>query len=314
MFENRNKPSTRGPVDPAWDGRVAPSDRLTGQGISGKIAVTSGKWPASYGWISLLVIATGCVNVLTSLQHAGSTDWSNLRAPVLDETTSALVIICLLPLLKLGVDRLSTTRDRRVAFIVIALSMIAYALLHITLMVVLRHLAYAAFGIAYEFSWRNQFVIEFRKDLIAAFMIVLLFWLLGQKSSAAAPTPSEARSQTRPEERSPKIWLRDGATSIRVDATQIISVTSAGNYVEFVLPGQTHLIRGTLTGEEARLKPFGFIRIHRTRLINSARVVSVETRPNGDFVATMDTGEIISGSRRYKAAIEAIREVGPAKS
>jgi len=88
----------------------------------------------------------------------------------------------------------------------------------------------------------------------------------------------------------------------RVDPTQIISLTSAGNYVEFVLPDAQHLIRGRLGGEEARLKPFGFVRIHRTKLVNRMRVVPIETRANGDFVAKMDTGDAIAGSRRSREA------------
>jgi DNA-binding LytR/AlgR family response regulator len=146
-------------------------------------------------------------------------------------------------------------------------------------------------------------VTEFRKDLVSAFMIAVVFWLIDRK--AAAPVPVAV--QELPNARRPEIWLRDGAKSIRVDPVEIISVTSAGNYVEFALPDARHLIRGTLAGEEHRLKAFGFVRIHRTRLVNMARVVAIETRSNGDFVAKMDTGEMIAGSRRYRDAVAAIK-------
>jgi DNA-binding LytR/AlgR family response regulator len=264
-----------------------------------------GRWLAGYGWVALLVVAAGFVNVLSAAQH-GAASWAALRGPVLDEITSALVIICLLPLIKHSVDRLATTRDRRIALIVIALAMIVYALLHISFMVALRHLAHGLLGDAYEFHWRDQFVTEFRKDLVSAFMIAVVFWLIDRK--AAAPAPVVA--QVAPDVRRQEIWLRDGAKSIRVDPGQVISVTSAGNYVEFALPDARHLIRGTLAGEESRLKPFGFVRIHRTRLVNVTRVVAIETRSNGDFVAKMDTGEMIAGSRRYRDAVAAIKGTG----
>ena len=261
-----------------------------------------GKWLAGYGWVALLVVAAGCVNVLSAAQH-GPADWAGLRGPVLDEVTSALVIICLLPLIKHSVDRLATTGDRRIALIVIALAMAAYALLHIAFMVALRFPVYGLFGSGYDFSWRDHFATEFRKDLISAFMIAVLFWLIDRKTAAPAPVVTEVA----PDVRRPEIWLRDGAKSIRVEPMQIISVTSAGNYVEFALPDTRHLIRGTLAGEESRLKPFGFVRIHRTRLVNVSRVVAIETRSNGDFVAKMDTGEMIAGSRRYRDAVAAIK-------
>ncbi len=273
--------------------------------MSGRIRGMAGRWLAGYGWVALLVVAAGCVNVLGAAQR-GAASWAALRGPVLDEITSALVIICLLPLIKHSVDRLATTRDRRIALIVIALAMTVYALLHIIFMVALRFPVYALFGSGYDFSWRDHFATEFRKDLVSAFMIAVLFWLIDRR--AAAPAPGVA--QVAPDPRRAEIWLRDGAKSIRVDPMQIISVTSAGNYVEFALPDARHLIRGTLAGEESRLRPFGFVRIHRTRLVNVTRVVAIETRANGDFVAKMDTGEMIAGSRRYREAVAAIKGTG----
>jgi hypothetical protein len=273
--------------------------------MSGRARGIGARWLAGFGWVALLVIAAGCVNVLSAAQR-GATGWAELRGPVLDELTSAMIIICLLPLLKRSIDGLSTIGDRRIALIVIALSMIAYALLHITFMVALRHLVYGLLGSAYDFHWRDQYVTEFRKDLVSAFMIAVVFWLIDRKKAVAEPVAA----QRPPDAQRPEIWLRDGAKSIRVDPAQIISVASAGNYVEFALVDARHLIRGTLAGEECRLKQFGFVRIHRTRLINTMRVVAIETRSNGDFVAKMDTGEMIAGSRRYRDAVAAIKGTG----
>jgi hypothetical protein len=306
MFDGRNRPSTTASVDPAWDGRAPSRDQQGIAGTSGRLRGVGGRWLAAYGWVALLVVAAGCVNVLSAAQHVGSASWADLRGPVLDEITSALVIICLLPLIKRSVDRLSTTGDRRIALIVIALSMVVYALLHITFMVALRHLVYGMIGSTHDFHWRDEFVTEFRKDLVSAFMIAVVFWLIDRKTAAAEPVVAQAPSDARP----PEIWLRDGAKSIRVDPVQIVSVTSAGNYVEFALADARHLIRGTLAGEESRLKPFGFVRIHRTRLVNMMRVVAIESRSNGDFVAKMDTGEMIAGSRRYRDAVAAIKGTG----
>lgn len=272
--------------------------------MSGRLGGISGRWLAGYGWVALLVVAAGCVNVLSAAQHDAA-NWAALRGPVLDEITSSLVIICLLPLIKHSVDRLATTRDRRIALIVIALAMTVYALLHITLMVTLRFPLYGLFGTSYGFSWRDHFATEFRKDLISAFMIAVLFWLVDRRAAAPAPV----LAQGAPDAPRAEIWLRDGAKSIRLDPAQIISVTSAGNYVEFVLSDARHLIRGTLAGEESRLKPLGFVRVHRTRLVNAARVVAIETRSNGDFIAKMDTGETIGGSRRYRDAVAAIKGI-----
>jgi DNA-binding LytR/AlgR family response regulator len=86
-------------------------------------------------------------------------------------------------------------------------------------------------------------------------------------------------------------------------AAQII----AGNYVEGSLAVKRHLVRGTLAAEEARLLPFGLVRVHRTRLVNLNHAVAVEPRPSGDFALRMDTGETLVGSRRYKEAVARLR-------
>jgi DNA-binding LytR/AlgR family response regulator len=48
------------------------------------------------------------------------------------------------------------------------------------------------------------------------------------------------------------------------------------------------------------------IRVHRTRLVNLSRVTGFKGGPNGDFELTLDTGQSISGSRRYRQAVASI--------
>ena len=70
--------------------------------------------------------------------------------------------------------------------------------------------------------------------------------------------------------------------------------------------GRTHLVRGTLAAEETRLTRFNIVRVHRTRLVNLSRVTGLKAGPNGDFELTLDTGQPISGSRRYRDAVASI--------
>jgi DNA-binding LytR/AlgR family response regulator len=310
-----NRPASTESVEPPWDNRLRPADGRSSQVTSGGWRGTIGRLASRYGWVALLIVASCVVNVLTALQHT-SDGISNLRGPILDESTSAFVLIMLLPILKRSVDAFSSARDRRVTFIFVAMAAVAYALLHVTLIALLRQMAYPAFGGTYEFHWRAEFATEVRKDLISAFMIVVVFWLIdrrpGARSVATADGLPAAPARGSPSLR-PEIWLKDGSASIRVDPTVVISVISAGNYVEFALPDRRHLVRGTLAAEEIRLKPFGFSRVHRTRLVNSSRIAVIEPRPNGDFALRMDNGEVIAGSRRYKDAVVAIRAAGRQK-
>jgi DNA-binding LytR/AlgR family response regulator len=55
---------------------------------------------------------------------------------------------------------------------------------------------------------------------------------------------------------------------------------------------------------EARLAARGFVRVHRSRLVNRARIASIKPTPSGDVEITLDEGRVLAGSRRYRAALE----------
>jgi DNA-binding LytR/AlgR family response regulator len=102
------------------------------------------------------------------------------------------------------------------------------------------------------------------------------------------------------------LWLRDGSTRT-IEPAEILLISSAGNYVEYSLAGGiNHLVRGTLAAEEARLKQYNLVRVHRTRLVNLSRVTGFKGGPNGDFELTLDAGQSVSGSRRYRQAVASI--------
>ena len=73
-----------------------------------------------------------------------------------------------------------------------------------------------------------------------------------------------------------------------------------------VADNKTHLIRGTLAAEEERLRKFGVVRVHRTRLVNLSRVTGIKSGASGDFELTLDSGQSIAGSRRYRQAVAPI--------
>jgi hypothetical protein len=186
-------------------------------------------------------------------------------------------------------------------------------------MVGLRKLAMALVGGSYDFRFSVATLIyEFRKDVITCLLIGGALWLIdsrreGQQSrsvaSAGPADPQSARADP-PPAAPHMVWLRDGSTRIRIEPRDILWISSAGNYVEYRLAdGTNHLVRGTLAAEEARLTSFNIVRVHRTRLVNLTRVSGLKTGANGDFELTLDTGQAISGSRRYRDAVTSIEEL-----
>ncbi|SHL11752.1 LytTr DNA-binding domain-containing protein [Bradyrhizobium lablabi] len=311
-YERRIEPHDTDRVEPAWDDRAGLRDEPPNGVTEGWRRGATRRPIAAYGWVALLIVASGIVNVLSAAKDLTLSGGAGLGKPILLELTSAVAWIAFLPLLRYGVAQLRGNRNRPVALAVALVATLLYAFLHLVMMVLLRKLAFALVAQGYNFHWAAELPYEFRKDVVSALMIAAVFWLIERSAStiqALSPgEPAAEPANSTADTLKQGLWLRDGPTSFHIDPRDLIAVTSAGNYVEFNLPAGRRLIRGTLAAEEARLKPFGLARVHRTRLANLNRVVAVELRPAGDFVLRMDNGETIAGSRRYRSAATSIRD------
>lgn len=301
------------PVQLRWDGWLRRRDEQAGARPSGSDLQSSGDGGGLAAHVVYaipvgIVVVVCALNALSEARMVSGRLGSphNFWEPAMWEATSGLVVVALLPLARLGARLIRPgLRQLIIAGFGIAGLALLFAALHIVGIGLLRELVYHLGGWPdYKFPWSDQIPYEMRKDLLLAFPgLVLFFWLAerliirGQR----AATPADAAEQRlAPQE----IWLRDGRISLLIDPAEIISVTSAGNYVEYRLTAnRTHLVRATLQTQEDRLAPLGIVRVHRTRLVNLKRIVALEWRQSGDFEVRLDTGETVACSRRFKTAV-----------
>ncbi|SHL59307.1 transcriptional regulator, LytTR family [Bradyrhizobium lablabi] len=318
MIKSLIQLAPRSPVHPPRDGWFRPRDEKPGDRTSGGTSWTKGvdaqlSVRAVYA-VAATLVAVSCL--VGAFSNARDISWRlgsphNLWEPALWEATSGIVVVALLPLIRRGalLFRAGGIKPFTTGATLIAL-VIAFSALHIIGMGLLRELAYRLAGWTYTFPWSREILYEFRKDLFAYLALAVIFWF-AERPARAAPieTGEAAPKRTASTPAKPELWLRDGRISVLIDACEIVSVSSAGNYVEYELTAQRkHLIRTTLQAEEARLAPFGIARVHRSRLINLKRIVALQWRPSGDFEVRLDTGETVPGSRRFKAAVAGIAE------
>jgi hypothetical protein len=295
-------------VETGRDDGPFPGDESRPSVTSGAARGTSGRPWLAYGGIAFITVAFCIVNSLTAADDAVRRGGAyRLGLPMFYEGTSGVVILALLPLMRRGVAWVRASRSRPVAVARAGAVGLLFALAHILGMVALRKLSTWSLGSSYAFHLATEFPYEFRKDVVTALLIGVGFWALDRHAPAPDREGSGPPRTSDDKTPNPILWLRDGATSIRIDARDIVWVASAGNYVEFSLGARRHLVRGTLAGEEARLLPFGLVRVHRTRLVNLNHAVAVAPRPSGDFALSMDTGETLIGSRRYRQAVAGLR-------
>lgn len=80
----------------------------------------------------------------------------------------------------------------------------------------------------------------------------------------------------------------------------------AQNYVRAHVQGKVFLIRRTLRELEHQLTPAGFVRVHRSALVNLGKIVCLQPCGHGEFEIELASGRRISLSRRYRHRLEAI--------
>jgi hypothetical protein len=283
-------------VQPVWDQDGSPRDDATAPGTSGEVAgITGADWML-YGVVAAVAFGIGIVNALSIAQDAVRRGgFYDLTTPMFWEMSSILVIVLAAPVLFFAVRRMRRESGWLPRIGVASAGIVAFSGLHIAGMVGVRKLAMFLVGGSYDFHFSaGTLIYEFRKDVITCLLMGGALWLIDRRRG-----PQQLR-QDLPN----VVWLRDGSTRIRIEPRNIVWVASAGNYVEYrVADNKTHLIRGTLAAEEERLRKFGVVRVHRTRLVNLSRVTGVVGRANGDFELMLDSGETISGSRRYRQAV-----------
>lgn len=264
---------------------------------------TSG-WPGAGFWsaagvIILIALTVAVVNALSTV--ADRPEFAVWEAWTW-ELTSFVMAVALIWLPWQAVRRATPgTASWHRLLVIHGGAALAFAALHVAGFVALREAVYALQGWNYDFGPAgDRFLYELRKDVLTYLAFASVFWI-----SRSLTAKTGERAQDDPVAAS--FDIRDGARIIRVSADQIVAVTAAGNYAEFILAdGRRPLMRTTLARLEVELATLGLIRTHRSWLVNTAKLTGLEPDGSGDW--TVELGQVRAPvSRRYPRALERLR-------
>lgn len=105
----------------------------------------------------------------------------------------------------------------------------------------------------------------------------------------------------------PRLSIRDGRRGHFVPTADILWVESFGNYARVHTAGARFLHRATMEHLAQQLAPHGFVRIHRSVIVNARRIVRLQPEGSGQYEACLDTGQRLRVSRRYRRGLDALR-------
>ena len=80
---------------------------------------------------------------------------------------------------------------------------------------------------------------------------------------------------------------------------------AAGNYIRIQAGSDAHMIRDKIGDMEERLQSAGFIRIHRSTLVNAERIREMHPLFNGDQTVVLSNGRKLTMSRTYRESVMA---------
>jgi DNA-binding LytR/AlgR family response regulator len=103
------------------------------------------------------------------------------------------------------------------------------------------------------------------------------------------------------EERS--LWVRKGSGRVRIDLDKVDWISAEGECVRIHVGGESFLERSSIGSLADRLGRHGFVRIHRSSIVNVARMESFDRTRWGGLQVILAVGSKLRVSRTYQAAL-----------
>jgi two-component system LytT family response regulator len=101
-----------------------------------------------------------------------------------------------------------------------------------------------------------------------------------------------------------KIAIKTKGRVVFVMSSDLVSAKAEGNYVLLQQRNGTHLLREQISVLAQKLQPYGFMRIHRSVLINPAYVEAMKPMTNGEYSVCMKNGVEFNVARTYRRQVK----------
>lgn len=264
-------------------------------------------------WGVILLISTA-LQTFTVVDDARATGRSiDLAQALLQEATShAMWALLLVPIYWL--QRRLPVQASPVNIVAHLAATIPVSLAHVFGMVGLRYAFAALLDLQYRYDFTlQQLVYEYRKDLMTYLIFsaayVALGYIFARVDERTQPLQSPPENAPAPAAPLSRFAVRKKGVDVLVLAEEIGWIEAAGNYAILHVGAEKHEIRSSLSRLESELDPASFVRVHKSAIVNIARVREVEPWFNGDYRIRLQDGTEVPLSRRYRARFEEIAPV-----
>src|ERR1700691_1940736 len=98
----------------------------------------------------------------------------------------------------------------------------------------------------------------------------------------------------------PRIAFKANGSILLLDLADILALQAEGNYVSLRPRTNPHLGHASLSSMSEKLKPYGFIRTHRSVVVNISAVEEIHPLAEGEYRLRVKGGKEYLVTRTYK--------------
>jgi two-component system LytT family response regulator len=106
----------------------------------------------------------------------------------------------------------------------------------------------------------------------------------------------------------PRIAIKAEGRILFINPGDVVAVQAEGNYVLLQRESDSYLLRESISVVAEKLKPYGFIRIHRSVLVNTSFVVEIKPYSTGTYGLCVRGGKEYAVTRGYKKNLKPLIE------
>jgi DNA-binding LytR/AlgR family response regulator len=103
-----------------------------------------------------------------------------------------------------------------------------------------------------------------------------------------------------------KIAIKSNGRILFIDPRELVVVQAEGNYVLLRQETGSYLLRESISTVAEKLKPYGFVRIHRSALVNASFVRDLRPCSTGEYELRLKDGKEYTVTRTYKKNLRAL--------
>jgi len=113
------------------------------------------------------------------------------------------------------------------------------------------------------------------------------------------PQPQKSSPQKRE-----KIAIKVNGRIRFIAPDDVMAVHAEGNYVLLQADAGSYLLRVSISSIAGKLRPYGFLRIHRSVLVNASFVEELQPLPTGEYTLRIRGGKEYTVTRTYKSNLK----------